>query len=77
MISNTIPRLLPRILAAIILTAVMGTGLNAADNAPVKIGVAGLTHGHVKGFLRRAAAADGVKIVGVVEPDSSLASEFA
>jgi predicted dehydrogenase len=55
----------------------MGTGLNAADNAPVKIGVAGLTHGHVKGFLRRAAAADGVKIVGVVEPDSSLASEFA
>ncbi|MDD8042721.1 MAG: Gfo/Idh/MocA family protein [Verrucomicrobiota bacterium] len=56
--------------------AVMVT-TTAAAAEPLKVGVVGLTHGHVKGFLRRAAAAEQVQLVGVAEADPALAAEYA
>ena len=43
---------------------------------PLKIGIAGLTHSHVNGLLGRAGRGD-IEIVGIAEPDHSLAQRYA
>jgi predicted dehydrogenase len=45
---------------------------NAA--APLRIGIAGLVHGHVEGFLQQNLHRSDIQIVGVAEPDKQLAS---
>lgn len=62
------------------LTSLFGTsgrvlGQTSAT-APLRIGVAGLTHGHVHGLLGRADRGD-VEIAGIYEPDSALARQYA
>ena len=44
--------------------------------APVRVGIAGLVHGHVNGFLRTAAAGQDVRIVGISEPDPQVAARY-
>lgn len=43
--------------------------------APLRLGIAGLTHDHVKGILRRAERGD-VQIVGIAEPNHDLARRY-
>src|SRR5262245_2768295 len=43
---------------------------------PVRIGVAGLSHGHVRWLLTRPPQGD-IEIVGISEPDSALAQRSA
>ncbi|MEJ7713264.1 MAG: Gfo/Idh/MocA family oxidoreductase [Pyrinomonadaceae bacterium] len=43
---------------------------------PLRLAIAGLSHGHVRGILGRAAA-EGVQIVGIHETDSKLADRYA
>src|SRR5688572_26937578 len=53
------------------------TNLNAqrASNKPVRIAVAGITHGHVPWILDR--HKDDVTIVGISEPDTSLWDQYS
>ena len=46
------------------------------EKKPVKIGIAGLTHSHVHGILRRADRGD-ITIVGIAEPNRALAARYA
>jgi predicted dehydrogenase len=44
---------------------------------PLRLGVAGLAHGHVHGLLGRKDLAGVVEIVGIAEPDAALARRYA
>lgn len=48
-----------------------------ADDGPLRVAVAGLVHGHVAGFLGPALKRNDIKIVGIAEPDQSLAARYA
>ena len=45
--------------------------------APLRLAIAGLVHGHVSGFLRAAQSRSDVEIVGVFEPDAALLKKYA
>jgi predicted dehydrogenase len=47
-----------------------------AQQKPVRIGVAGLTHDHIHGLLGRKDKGD-IVIVGIVEPDKELVERYA
>jgi scyllo-inositol 2-dehydrogenase (NADP+) len=44
---------------------------------PLAVVVAGLTHGHVDGFLARELKRDDIRIVGIAEPDRALFDAYA
>ncbi len=48
---------------------------SCAQAAPLRIGVAGLTHDHVNGILRRSDRGD-IQLVGIAEPNKSLAERL-
>ena len=48
----------------------------AFSEEPVKIGVVGMTHGHVHQVLKRGKASSAIKIVGFVEPNHDLAERL-
>jgi predicted dehydrogenase len=50
---------------------------NAADAAPLRLGVVGLTHGHVEGLLWQSTQRSDLQIVGVYEPDAELFARLA
>ncbi|MCX5634843.1 MAG: Gfo/Idh/MocA family oxidoreductase, partial [Planctomycetota bacterium] len=45
--------------------------------APLRLGIVGLVHGHVGGFLKRSQTKKEVEIVGVAEPNKSLSDSYA
>ena len=47
-----------------------------AQNEPLKIGIVGLTHGHVHWILGREERGD-IEIVGIVEPNQGLAERYS
>ena len=49
--------------------------LNASDNQPVRIGIAGLSHSHVLLLLRNMDRMD-IDIVGIFEADTSLSARY-
>ncbi|AMJ65690.1 Gfo/Idh/MocA family protein [Hymenobacter sp. PAMC 26628] len=70
-----------RLLAAffsllLLLTTSPPAGAQAKAGAPVRVGVAGLTHTHVHGILGRAKRGD-IEIVGIAEPNRALAERYA
>src|SRR5205807_2331627 len=48
-----------------------------AQEAPLRLAIAGLVHGHVAGFLRAAQARKDVRIVGVFDADAALQRQYA
>lgn len=44
---------------------------------PLRLGIVGLEHGHVSGFLRRGLSRPDVRIVGIAEPDTAVADRYA
>jgi predicted dehydrogenase len=44
---------------------------------PMRIGIAGLVHGHVDGFFRALRNRTGVQLVGIAEPDTALQQKYA
>jgi predicted dehydrogenase len=46
-----------------------------APHVPLRVGIVGLVHGHVHGFLDASRHSPEIEIVGVAEPDSSLLSQ--
>jgi predicted dehydrogenase len=49
----------------------------AQQPPPLRLGIAGLVHGHVSGFLRGAVKRPDVELVGVFEPDAALLRKYA
>ena len=65
--------------AVVILALAAAAGPVRAQPAapPLRLAVAGLTHGHVHGLLGRKDLAGVVEIVGIAEPDQALARRYA
>jgi predicted dehydrogenase len=49
----------------------------AADDAPLRIAIAGLAHGHVSGFLNAAARRRDARIVAIFDRDAALVASYA
>ena len=50
--------------------------LAGAQKEPIKLGVAGLSHGHVGWILGRQGSSD-IKMVGIVETDTALINRLS
>ena len=50
--------------------------LGAAQEAPLRVAIAGLDHGHVDGFFRALQKRKDVEIVGVFDPDPGLHKKY-
>jgi predicted dehydrogenase len=48
-----------------------------ADEAPLRVALAGLVHGHVNGFFDRFQHRADLEVVGIAEADGQLAAQFA
>src|SRR5262245_29939119 len=58
-------------------TVAAGTLIGAATPPPpLKLGMAGLVHGHAAGFLSRYRDSKEVELVGVSEPDQGVAARY-
>ena len=49
----------------------------AAPTTPLRLGIVGLTHGHVAGFFHRDLKRPDIDIVGIAEPDAQLRERYA
>ena len=47
------------------------------SSSPLRVGLVGLVHGHVHGFLQQSRHSPEIEIIGVVEPDQQLAAQNA
>lgn len=47
-----------------------------AETPPLRVGVVGMVHGHVAGFLDAAGRRNDIKIVGIAESDTAVAGEY-
>src|ERR1700686_3200222 len=71
-----------RIVSAVLFSLVLFSLLTAqsafsASPAQLRVGIVGLVHGHVHGFLDQSRHSAEIEIVGVAEPDSTLLSQAA
>ena len=68
-------------LFASVLTCCIAAGLccaqSAAAHAPLRVGIVGLVHGHVHGFLDHSRHSPEIEIVGIAESDRQLLSQAA
>jgi predicted dehydrogenase len=68
-------RLLPAAILAAALASFAGPARAAqapSEPRPVRLAIAGLVHGHVRGFLRALNGRTDVQLVGIAEPDAAL-----
>lgn len=49
----------------------------APDRTPLRVAIVGLVHGHVQGFFEHSLHSPEIEIVGIAEPDQSLAAKYA
>ena len=72
-----------RITSPIILVALFAAMLSygqaapAQAHTPLRVGIVGLVHGHVHGFLQQSLHSPEIAIVGVAEPDKQLLAQAA
>ncbi len=68
-----------RLVCCVVLLLVMPLSLcaqTAVAVEPLRLGMAGLVHGHASGFLTRYLKRADVDLVGIAEPDSTVASKY-
>src|SRR3954453_16857600 len=51
-------------------------GVHAQD-APLRLAIAGLAHGHVSGFLTAAARRPDARVIAIFDPDAALVASYA
>lgn len=49
----------------------------AADAGPLRVGIAGLVHGHVDGFFQRSLHRPEIQVVGIAEADQQVTARYA
>jgi predicted dehydrogenase len=59
-----------------LLTLLVSFSAALGAQAPVRIAIAGLVHGHVSGFLRNAKQHKDIQIVGIFDPDPALTARY-
>lgn len=60
------------------LSALLSATLSTAQaHPPLRVGIVGLVHGHVHGFLDHSRHSPEIEIVGIAEPDARLLSQAA
>jgi glucose-fructose oxidoreductase len=69
------------LLLALPLALVATPRLAAQENptptaAPLRVGIVGLVHGHVQGFFEHSLHSPEIEIVGIAEPDQTLAARY-
>jgi predicted dehydrogenase len=74
---NMLLRSTPLILLSMLCTVTFFYGQATPAHPPLRIGIVGLLHGHVHGFLGQSLHSPEIEIVGVAEPDSRLLSQAA
>jgi predicted dehydrogenase len=62
---------------AVLCFLLISGNLLQAEEPPVNIGIVGLVHGHVYGFIRQLQARPDVRLVGIAEADLALAKRYA
>ncbi len=67
---------LKSILVALLFSQLATSGF-AQNEAPVRVAVVGLVHGHVQGFLHNLPSHPNVELVGISEPDAALRQKYA
>jgi len=65
------------LLAMALSAATNSPAQTATADAPLRVGIVGLVHGHVSGFLEHSRQSPEIEIVGIAEPDAQLASRYA
>ena len=63
------------LLSLLILSSVPFFAQSAAPHPPLRVGIVGLVHGHVHGFLGQYRHSPEIEIVGVAEPDARLLAQ--
>src|SRR4051794_35724775 len=48
----------------------------AADEAPLRLAIAGLAHGHVSGFLNAAAKRQDARVIAIFDPEAALVASY-
>ena len=66
-----------RFLAAICALWIVSIPMHAATDAPIRVAIVGLVHGHVRGFLGPLSKNTSAQLVAIVEPDTALAQRYA
>jgi predicted dehydrogenase len=67
------------LLRAIVLASLAVSALSAQttpSSSPLRVGIAGLVHGHVGGFLQQNQHRSEIEIIGIAEADTQLASFY-
>src|SRR5262249_16665823 len=64
-----------RLALALTLVSIPSFGADTPE-APVRLAIAGLVHGHVKGFLDRLHGRTDVQLVGIADPDGALRDSY-
>jgi predicted dehydrogenase len=59
------------------LVVTLSRGQTATAQPPLRVGIVGLVHGHVHGFLEQSRRSPEIDIVGIAEPDRQLLSQAA
>jgi len=59
------------------LLALLVLAVSAHAQAPLRVAIVGLVHGHVSGFLGPALQRTDIQIVGIADPDPALAQRYA
>jgi predicted dehydrogenase len=54
----------------------MLSALCSAQQAPLRVAIAGLAHGHVSGFLNNAAKRSDIQIAAIFDPDAALVASY-
>src|SRR3954471_1348783 len=49
----------------------------AAEEAPLRLAIAGRAHGHVSGFLNAAAKRQDARVIAIFDPDAALVASYA
>jgi predicted dehydrogenase len=61
---------------ALLFVSVAPMRAQATAGTPIRVAIVGLTHGHVKGFLRTLPNSQSAKLVAIVEPNEALAKQY-
>ena len=69
-------RLIPCIALLILCPFAPASGQPAPVPAPLRVGMAGLVHGHASGFLTRYLKRPDLELVGIAEPDAAVAAKY-
>ena len=64
------------VLLSLLLMPVPARSQPAVAAEPLRLGMAGLVHGHASGFLTRYLKRPDIQLVGIAEPDAAVASKY-